>query len=363
MSFKLQSYKKVYKLFKICPIFPAILPKTSIAILLSHFCPHGFFRFRSLICTFAPQMQRLIDCIVEFLEENGIVCSVQERCGLEVVCAMINSGENSRIVVPVEILADNLDQARAQSCMLQEAVTQISHQYGYPIIIPQDRWHRQRTMMQARLLSHMGVFSPAYARNCEVRRITKEEAQQFLADNHSYGYALSKYCYGLFLKRHTGHIAQQMQQADRSDNLGQLIAVATFSKARRWVKGDREILSYEWVRYASLPQMRLSGGMGKLLKSFIADIKPDDVMSYADLEWSEGDVYARLGFQAETLKGSVDFEIDPATWERLPIRTNPVDLSSAVALPKEQSATKSPQSLYYTNLGGRKYRLKLTDYQ
>ena len=265
--------------------------------------------------------------------------------------------------MPVEISADNLDQARAQSHILQEAVTQISHQYGYPIIIPQDRWHRQRTMMQARLLSHMGVFSPAYARNCEVRRITKEEAQQFLADNHSYGYALSKYCYGLYLKRHTGHIAQQMQQADRSDNVGQLIAVATFSKARRWVKGDREIRSYEWVRYASLPQMRLSGGMGKLLKAFIADVKPDDVMSYADLEWSEGDVYARLGFQAETLKGSVDFEIDPATWERRPIRTTPVDLSTPVALPKEQSATKSPQSLYYTNLGGRKYRLKLTDYQ
>ena len=63
---------------------------------------------------------------------------------------------------------------------------------------------------------------------------------------------------------------------------GALIAVATFSNARRWVKEGKEIRSYEWTRYASLPDLRVSGGMGKLLKAF--DI--DNPVYYADLDWN-----------------------------------------------------------------------------
>jgi hypothetical protein len=161
-------------------------------------------------------------------------------------------------------------------------------------------------MMEARLLAHMEVFSQAYARNCEVRRIDKETAQRFLNDNHSYGYAACKYRYGLFLKRHTGHVAREIEEerflgcarndngsarndnrSDRGDIVGTLIAVATFSNARRWIKDGKEIRSYEWTRYASGPELRVSGGMGKLLKAFIKEVQPDDIMSYADLEWSE----------------------------------------------------------------------------
>ncbi len=43
----------------------------------------------------------------------------------------------------------------------------------------------------------------------------------------------------------------------------------------------------------------VDGGMGKLLKAFIEDVGPDDVMSYADASWSDGDVYRKLGFTQE----------------------------------------------------------------
>lgn len=43
----------------------------------------------------------------------------------------------------------------------------------------------------------------------------------------------------------------------------------------------------------------VDGGMGKLLKAFIDDVEPDDVMSYADASWSDGDVYRKLGFSQE----------------------------------------------------------------
>ena len=42
--------------------------------------------------------------------------------------------------------------------------------------------------------------------------------------------------------------------------------------------------------------------MGKMLKTFIGEVHPDDVMSYADASWSSGDVYKKLGFREEEPK-------------------------------------------------------------
>ncbi len=80
---------------------------------------------------------------------------------------------------------------------------------------------------------------------------------------------------------------------------GALVAVAGFSAPRVWRKGGREVRSCEWIRYASLDGIGVDGGMGKLLKAFVEEVRPDDVMSYADASWSDGDVYRKLGFVQE----------------------------------------------------------------
>ena len=314
-------------------------------------------------------MSRLIEDIGAFLNANGFEYSFQIRHDFDVICARTMAGQHTRVILPMEISAGTLEEAVKESRMAYEAVLSIRALEGYPIIIPEDRWKRQRPMMEARLLAHMEVFSQAYARNCEVRRIDKETAQRFLNDNHSYGYAACKYRYGLFLKRHTGHIAREIEEerflgcarndnrSDRGDIVGTLIAVATFSNARKWIKDGKEIRSYEWTRYASVPELRVSGGMGKLLKAFIKEVQPDDIMSYADLEWSEGKVYEALGFSEEQPKDPVSFEIDPETWERRAImRCQPEQGTTQV---EQDTAGK----LFYTNFGSRKLRLKLTDYQ
>ena len=309
-------------------------------------------------------MSRLIDDIGAFLEANGFEYSFQIRDDFDVICARTLDGRHTRVILPLEISADSLEKSLAESHRAYEAVRSIRLHEGYPIIIPQDRWHRQRPMMEARLLAHMELFSQAYARNCEVRRIDKETAQRFLSENHSYGYAACKYRYGLFLKRHTGHIAREMGFLDcaRNDSGGgrlckvdTLIAVATFSNARKWIKDGKEIRSYEWTRYASFPDLRISGGMGKLLKAFIKEVQPDDIMSYADLEWSEGNVYKTLGFKEELSKDPVSFEIDPEIWVRRAIRRSPV----------EPGMTEGERTgnIFYTNFGSRKLRLKLTEYE
>lgn len=139
----------------------------------------------------------------------------------------------------------------------------------------------------------MDNLQDIFARNCTVRRIEKPVAAEFLDRYHRLGDTSCRYRYGLFVKRSTGSGELRLEP-------GTLVAVAEFSNARRWTKGDRRISSYEWIRYASIDGTRIVGGMGKVLKTFIEDVHPDDVMTYADVSWPDGgDVYRVLGFTEE----------------------------------------------------------------
>lgn len=141
----------------------------------------------------------------------------------------------------------------------------------------------------------MDGLSSVYARNCTVRRIDKPAAAAFLNDNHKFGDAACRYRYGLFVERSTGASEQVLPP-------GMLVAVAQFSNARRWRKGEGIVSSYEWVRYASLKGLRVVGGMSKLLNAFVEEVHPDDVMSYAEQDCPDGgDAYLALGFVSEGL--------------------------------------------------------------
>ena len=128
------------------------------------------------------------------------------------------------------------------------------------------------------------------------------------------------------------------------------------------------IRSYEWVRYASLAGTRIIGGMGKVLKHFIDEQHPDDIMSYADLEWSDGAVYQALGFEAEGKRPAVAFIIGTDN-KRRPIGTDDrrAPIGTATRLRLQVTAAgkpaSSPDDRYFLNFGSMKYRLKLTDYK
>ena len=206
-------------------------------------------------------------------------------------------------------------------------------------------------------------FHSVFARNCEIRRIDRELAASFLNACHLYGDCAAAYRYGLFVSRSPGGAkvaaeggamgsaegcaggcvaegaeggamgcvaegaeggamgsavgcvegcvaeggAMGVAEGRQTYPIGTLVAVASFSKARRWSKkgenGEQEtICSYEWLRYASLPELRVLGGMGRILARFIEDFHPDDIMSYVPLRHFSGEVYESLGFVSEGVK-------------------------------------------------------------
>ena len=94
--------------------------------------------------------------------------------------------------------------------------------------------------------------------------------------------------------------------------------------------------------------------MGKIMKAFIDDVRPDDIMTYADLEWSQGEVYEALGFVFEGIKGPVMFSVDCNSWQR----------TAHIG----QNVTSDDPNMcfrqrFIQNFGSYKYRLKLTEYQ
>lgn len=279
-------------------------------------------------------MSVLSEEIKEFLSFSDLDCYVQTRMGMEVLFVA------SRCVVPCEVIAESYDEAQKQAQGLKLLLDDLQSEGLESIVITEDRWRSQGAMMRFRLLAHLEIFTTIYARNCEVRKVDKTAAATFLAENHSYGDASCRYRYGLYLRR---------ASRDGKYSPGTLVAVATFSNARKWQKGDKVVRSYEWTRYASLSGVRISGGMGKMLKAFIKEVHPDDIMSYADLEWSEGKVYEQLGFVLEGRKDPVLFEVDQH-WRRIPVKSD------------SESEMKSG-SRFFWNSGSNKYRMKLTEYE
>ncbi len=169
---------------------------------------------------------------------------------------------------------------------------------------------------------------------------------EFLEDNHSYGDASCKYRYGLFVYRYSGKENKKDFCGEHPYPVETLVAVSEFSNARKWKKADETSLSYEWIRDASLPGVRVVGGMGKMLSAFLEEVCPDDLMSYADLEWSDGRAYKELGFEEDGYKEPVDFWVDPLFFNRIPVL----------------KGDKPDSALCLRNFGSLKYRLKLTEY-
>lgn len=125
-----------------------------------------------------------------------------------------------------------------------------------------------------------------------MQRITSAQAGDFLERYHLIGRLKGRYHYGLFVEK-PGRSGLEP---------GTMVAVSVFSAARTWQKEERSIRSFEWLRAACLPDVRVAGGMGKMLDAFIADAHPDDIMSYADASWSHGEVYLKLGFRPDGSK-------------------------------------------------------------
>lgn len=133
-------------------------------------------------------------------------------------------------------------------------------------------WLERPDIVRARIKSMVGGGPVHDARKCEVVEIDRSETARFLENTHLQGAGASR------------GVVYALRQA------GDILACATFAPSRYAKAAEWEVL-----RYASIGRVR--GGFTRLFSAFLRAHNPASVVSYADLRWGEGDVYAQAGFQ------------------------------------------------------------------
>lgn len=140
----------------------------------------------------------------------------------------------------------------------------------------EDVWKTRSDQVLARIKSLMGNNVRIHGRKTKVAKITKPVADAFLEENHLQGPVSSRYKIGLFEKE-------------------DLVAVATFSALRK-MNHSENYRSAELIRFAVKAGFSITGGLSKLIAYFAENYKTNDIMTYADRDWSAGEAYVTLGF-------------------------------------------------------------------
>ena len=143
---------------------------------------------------------------------------------------------------------------------------QLIHIYDY-------QWYQKQNIIKSLLASKIGHSTKVYARKCSVKKVKASDKGEFLNATHIQGSCNSSVNIGLYYD-------------------DELIAIATFGKSRYDKKFEWELL-----RYSSKLNTTVVGGFSKLLKYFIKEYSPKNIMTYCDRSTSIGNLYIKTGFQ------------------------------------------------------------------
>lgn len=121
-----------------------------------------------------------------------------------------------------------------------------------------------------RLKGQHGGGRRIYARTTVVARVDKRVSMEFQEEHHLQVALPGKYRYGLFYQ-------------------GELVSIAIFSGGRIMRQLASDYRSFELIRFCHKSDTLIIGGISKLLKAFIKEFSPQDIMTYADRDWVHGD--------------------------------------------------------------------------
>lgn len=161
----------------------------------------------------------------------------------------------------------------------------------------EDVWRSRQIQVLNRIQSLTGLNTRIHGRKTKVISLDKHEADTFLSAFHIQGPALARYKFGL-------------QYED------ELVAVATFSATRLMRQHAEGYRSAELIRFATKAGFTVTGGLTKLIRHFAGLVRTNDIMSYADRDWSTGKGYEVAGFTFHSLMPPAELWLDTCSNKR-----------------------------------------------
>ena len=156
----------------------------------------------------------------------------------------------------------------------------------------EDIYLNHASIVNSRILSLFGISTRIYARSTAIKTISQTDLDDFLSINHLNIITKTKYRYGMY-------------------HQDELVAVAAFGRGCPIQSEGKTYRSYELIRFCSLLNHTVVGGLSKFVHHFIRSVKPEHIMTYVDREWSEGSSYLKLGFSIDRITKPQTFYISP----------------------------------------------------
>lgn len=167
---------------------------------------------------------------------------------------------------------------------------------GMPVL-PVDQAATLPQKIAAIVRSKLGLNTTVFARSCQLQKVDKVMAAEFLNRYHLMNAAQSAYQYGLFYEN-------------------ELVAIATFSKGRKMDRLPEQQRSFELIRFCCKAGITVTGGLTRLVKNFAIEKKAGDIMTYVDKQLSDGKAFVQAGFKKSGESRPVQFLVRKTTLER-----------------------------------------------
>ncbi len=153
--------------------------------------------------------------------------------------------------IPLQIIILKNDQiaTEEQAIELQKSALKSSNTNAKRILLLQYQWEFKREIVASRLRSLMGLNQKIHGRKCQILRVDKLAASEFLIANHLQGNCNARYHFALVLEK-------------------EIVAIATFSAARMLINRVVPARSFELLRFASKKGFTVVGGLTKILHHF-----------------------------------------------------------------------------------------------
>lgn len=151
------------------------------------------------------------------------------------------------------------------------------------IQIFEDEWNNKKEILISMLKHKLGEDNSKkiYGRKCEIKEIDFSTKNKFLDENHIQGKDTSKIKLGAFYNN-------------------ELVALMTFSNGNISRGGNpSDFEKWELSRFCTKNNYNVIGIAGKLLEYFKRNYIWKEIYTYADLRFSNGNMYKVLGFEFE----------------------------------------------------------------
>jgi hypothetical protein len=155
--------------------------------------------------------------------------------------------------------------------------TELCQKQGVQLIhIFEDEWLFKKDIVKSRLKNILGLTrDKIYGRKCIIKEVPIKDRDIFLNNNHIQGTVRASINLGLYYN-------------------DELVSLMTFNKPRLGIGTSFD--GYELSRFCNKLDTNVVGGASKLLKYFIKHYRPNEIVSYADRRWSNGNLYETLEF-------------------------------------------------------------------